>query len=76
MAVLRSQSGLYVFLLRPDSTVAVQTVEIGQDDGRTAEITSGLADGAQVTVNGMSRLQDGSVVAVAGAKPPAPAQDR
>ncbi len=69
VAVQRSQSNLYVFVVKPDSTVAVQPVEIGQDDGRTAEITRGLDDGAQVVVNGMSRLQHGSAVAVAAPRP-------
>lgn len=69
VAVQRSQSNLYVFVVRPDSTVAVQPVEIGQDDGSTAEITKGLDDGAKVVVNGMSRLQNGSPVAVAAPGP-------
>ena len=69
VAVQRSQSSLYVFVVRPDATVAVQPVEIGQDDGQTAEITKGLQDGAIVATNGMSRLQNGSAVAVAEPKP-------
>jgi len=64
VAVLRSQTNLYVFVLKPDLTVAVQPIEIGQDDGTTAVITKGLADGVKVVVNGMSRLQDGSRVTV------------
>jgi multidrug efflux system membrane fusion protein len=64
VAVLRSQTNLYVFVLKPDSTVAVQPIEIGQDDGTTAVITKGLDDGVKVVVNGMSRLQDGSHVTV------------
>jgi multidrug efflux system membrane fusion protein len=63
-AVLRSQTNLYVFVLKPDSTVAVQPVEIGQDDGTTAVITKGLDDGVNIVVNGMSRLQNGSRVTV------------
>ena len=63
-AVLRSQTNLYVFVLKPDSTVAIQSVEIGQDDGTIAIITKGLDDGVNVVVNGMSRLQNGSRVTV------------
>jgi multidrug efflux system membrane fusion protein len=62
IAVQRGPSNLYVFVVRPDSTVAVQPVEIGQDDGTTAIVTKGLEDGAKVVVNGMSRLQNGSRV--------------
>jgi multidrug efflux system membrane fusion protein len=66
VAVQRSQTKLYVFVVRPDSTVAAATVELGQDDGSTAVITKGLDDGAKVVVNGMSRLQDGTRVAATG----------
>ncbi len=69
VAVQRSQTNLYVFVLKPDATVAVQPVERGQDDGTTAVILKGLADGAQVVVNGASRLQNGSRVAVAETRP-------
>jgi multidrug efflux system membrane fusion protein len=69
VAVQRSQTGLYVFGVKPDSTVAVLPVELGQDDGHTAVITKGLDDGTKVVVNGMSRLQNGSRIVVAQAKP-------
>jgi multidrug efflux system membrane fusion protein len=64
ITVQRSQTSLYVFVLKPDSTVAIQPVEVGQDDGTTAVITEGLDDGVKVVVNGMSRLQNGSRVTV------------
>jgi multidrug efflux system membrane fusion protein len=69
IAVQRADNSLYVFLLAPDSTIAVQPVAIGQDDGQTVVITKGLDDRARVAVNGMSRLQNGSHVAVSPAKP-------
>jgi len=68
VAVQRSQTGLYVFVLKPDSTVAVQPVEIGQNDGTSTIVTKGLEDGSKVVVNGMSRLQNGSRVAVTDPK--------
>jgi multidrug efflux system membrane fusion protein len=69
VAVQRGPNNLFVYLLKPDQTVSVQPVELGQDDGRTAVVLKGLTDGARVVVNGMSRLQNGSRVAVADAKP-------
>jgi multidrug efflux system membrane fusion protein len=69
VAVQRGAKGLYVFVVRPDSTAAVQPVELGQDDGRTAVVLRGLDDRAQVIVAGMSRLQDGSRVAATPAAP-------
>ena len=69
VAVQRSQNNLYVFVLKPDATVAVQPVELGQDDGQVAVIAKGLDDTARVAVNGMSRLLDGARVAVVPARP-------
>ena len=68
VAVQRGQAGLYVFVLKPDSTVAVQPIEIGQNDGNTAVVTKGLEDGSKVVVNGMSRLQNGTRVSVTDPK--------
>ncbi|MBU6498187.1 MAG: efflux RND transporter periplasmic adaptor subunit [Rhodospirillales bacterium] len=68
VAVQRSQTGLFVYIVKPNATVGVQKVAIGQDDGTYAVVTSGLADGAQVVVSGQSRLRDGSHVAVSAAK--------
>ncbi len=64
IAVQRSANGLFVYLLKPDSTVAVQPVEIGQDDGQYVVITKNLDEGAQVVTNGQSRLQNGTKVSV------------
>ena len=69
IAVQRSAAGLFVYLVKPDSTAAVQRIEIGQDDGQTAVVTKNLEEGAQVVVNGQSRLQNGSRVAATPAKP-------
>ncbi len=69
IAVQRGQSNLYVFLLTPDSTVTVQPVEIGQDDGQSVVITKGLDDGARVAVAGMSRLENGTRVTVTQSRP-------
>jgi multidrug efflux system membrane fusion protein len=64
VAVQRGPNGLYVYLVKPDTTVAIQPVEVRQDDGQIAVIASGLDPGATVVTNGMSRLQAGSHVAV------------
>ncbi len=59
MAVNRGPGGLYVYLVKPDSTVAMQPVDVEQDDGQVAVIARGLGEGAQVVTNGQSRLQVG-----------------
>ncbi len=64
IAVQRGASGLFAFVVKPDGKVALQPVEVQQDDGQLAVIARGIDEGAQVVTNGMSRLQNGSVVAV------------
>ncbi len=63
-AVQRGPNGLYVYLVRPDQTVALTPVTLTQDDGATAVIADGIAAGAEIVVQGQMRLQDGSHVAV------------
>ena len=63
-AVLHGQDRLYVYVLNPNQTVSVRTVEIKSDDGTLAILKSGLEEGQQVVTDGQSRLQEGSHVAV------------
>lgn len=67
--VQRSQSDLFVYVVKPDNTAAIQKVEIGQDDGQIVVITKGLEEGAQVVSAGQSRLRAGTPVVATPAKP-------
>ena len=69
IAVQRGPANLFVYVVKPDNTVALTPVKIGQDDGQTVIIASGLEDGQQVVVNGQSRLQNGVRVVPTQAKP-------
>ncbi len=64
VAVQRGPNGLYVYIVKPDNTAAMQPVDVRQDDGRVAVIGNGVDEGVLVVTNGMSRLQNGSQVAV------------
>lgn len=64
IAVQHSASGLYVYMVKPDSTVVRQDVQVQRDDGKVAIIAKGLQPGQPVVTNGQSRLQDGTRVAV------------
>jgi len=68
VAVQHGPSGLYVFVVNPDQTVAVRPVEVAQDDGQWAVISKGLEDHVQVVTNGQSRLQSGTHVVATLAK--------
>ena len=66
-AVQRGLAGLYVFIVKPEGTVARQDVEMTLDNGQRAVVTTGVKPGDQVVTGGHSRLTAGSRVTVAGA---------
>ena len=68
-AVLHGAPGNYVYLLKPNDTVAVRTVTVGPADGERIAITAGLAPGDRVVVDGTDRLREGAKVTIAGAPP-------
>ena len=61
-AIQRNTLSTYVYLVKPDSTVATQTVMVGTTEGDQSEVTSGLEPGAVVVLSGVDKLQDGSKV--------------
>jgi multidrug efflux system membrane fusion protein len=79
-AIQHGQQGLYVYVMKPDSTVTRAPVEVAQDDGTLAVVTNGLSPGTPVVRSGQSRLQDGVKVSVvppqANATAAAPAASR
>jgi multidrug efflux system membrane fusion protein len=63
-ALQRNPQGAFVFVLKPDKTVAMRPVKIGITQGGEASLTDGLEVGEQVVVDGAERLRDGSKVEV------------
>ena len=66
-AVLNGAPGDYVYLVKPDQTVAMTKVKLGPSDGKNTAILSGLSAGESVVINGTDRLNDGSKISVATA---------
>jgi membrane fusion protein, multidrug efflux system len=64
-AIQRGAPGTFVYVVKPDRTVAVQTVTIGPTDGQRVAIMSGLQPGDSVVVDGTDRLRDGAKVTIA-----------
>lgn len=61
-AVMRGQSGTYVFALKPDQTVEVRPVRTGSTvEGFTA-VLSGVSPGENIVFDGQSRLVAGTKV--------------
>ncbi len=61
-AINRGPDGLFVYAVKPDRTVAIHPVQVAQDDGQTAVISSGLEAGVKVVTDGQSKLQNGSKI--------------
>ena len=61
--------GNFVYLVQPDSTVAVRAVKLGVADAGKTQVLSGLAVGDRVVVDGADRLRDGARVIVPGDHP-------
>jgi multidrug efflux system membrane fusion protein len=61
-AVQHGPDGLYVYVVKPDNTVAKQDVRVGYQDETAMLITDGLAGGETVVLSGQLRLQPGARV--------------
>ncbi len=68
-AVQRGAQGLFVYVVRPDNTVAQRVVKLGPAEGLRVAVNEGLATGEVVVVDGMDRLRPGAPVEVSGARP-------
>jgi multidrug efflux system membrane fusion protein len=64
-AVQRGPDGMYVYVVNPDSTVAMRPVSVGQTGGGTSVIDNGLDAGTQIVTAGQYRLQPGSLIRAA-----------
>ena len=63
-AIQLGASGNFVYLLTDNSTVSKRDVVIGPSDGKHTVISSGLAAGDKVVIDGVDRLRDGAKVKV------------
>ncbi len=66
-AVQNGPDGQFVYVVKPNSTVAMQPIQVSMDTGTVAVVTKGLTDGTLVVTRGQERLQSGTKVAVATA---------
>jgi multidrug efflux system membrane fusion protein len=73
-AVQHGASGLYVYRIKPDSTVELQPIEVGPNGDHVTVVTAGLQAGDRVVTAGQYRLQPGARVAVTDASVAKPQQ--
>jgi multidrug efflux system membrane fusion protein len=58
--ILRGAPGTFVYVTKPDGTVAMRPVKVGTSQGDKVEITDGLAAGDQIVIDGTDKLRDGA----------------
>jgi multidrug efflux system membrane fusion protein len=61
-AIQRNQQTTFVYLVKPDHTVAIRDVTVGTVQSDETEVTSGLVPGDIVVTTGVDKLQEGSKV--------------
>jgi len=61
-AIQRGPDGMYVYIIKPDSTVAMQPVTVTEMSNGTSVVQKGLDAGTRIVVSGQYRLQPGSLV--------------
>ncbi|HXE21074.1 MAG TPA: MdtA/MuxA family multidrug efflux RND transporter periplasmic adaptor subunit [Rhodoferax sp.] len=62
-AIQLSSTGQFVYVVKADNTVTVRNVSTGPTQGDLTAITSGLAPGETVVVDGIDKLREGAKVA-------------
>ena len=67
-AILRGQSGLFVYTANARGAVHVTTVTTGPTDGDNTAILTGVSPGQQVVTDGTDRLREGACVVVPSAQ--------
>lgn len=64
-ALQRSPQSTFVYLVKPDSTVEMRSVEVQRTEGDDAAIGKGISPGEVVVIDGVDKLQPGTTVALA-----------
>ena len=65
-ALQRGPDGMFVYIVKPDSTVAEQPVTVANNSETVAVVTQGLEAGQQVVTSNAFRLEPGTLVRVTG----------
>jgi multidrug efflux system membrane fusion protein len=66
IAVQASQTGQFVYVVKPDSTVEMRNVTVARQQGEQMVIASGLSAGEEVVTDGQLRLTPGARIVRAG----------
>ena len=69
-AIQRGPNGVFVYLVNPDSTVAVRNVQVDTIQGPMAIVAQGVQPGERVVVDGQNQLRAGAKVDPRPVAPP------
>lgn len=69
-AIQRGPQGTFVFVVKPDKTVEIRSVNVSVSQNNLAAIASGLSQNDQVVTDGQDKLQAGSKVEPRAGTPP------
>src|SRR5258706_11318105 len=64
-AVQRGAQGMFVYVVKDDSTVTVRPVKVGPTGGPVTAIDAGVEPGEKVVVDGVDRLREGAKIETA-----------
>jgi membrane fusion protein, multidrug efflux system len=64
-----SQQGAFVYVVKPDDTIELRQVTLGQRQGDDVVVTQGLADGERTVVTGQLAVVPGAKVRIVAAAP-------
>jgi multidrug efflux system membrane fusion protein len=64
VAIQRSPTETFVYVIKLDDTVEERAVEIGPPEGGWTQIVNGVAAGDRIVTEGLDQLKDGSKVTV------------
>jgi multidrug efflux system membrane fusion protein len=71
-AIQRGPEGIFTWVVKPEGVVEARPITVGPTTADQTIVTSGLADGERVVVNGQYKLRLGSHVTVNSPPEPAP----
>jgi multidrug efflux system membrane fusion protein len=66
VAIQRGPQGPYMYVVKPDHTVTIHPITVGEIQGGDVSVISGISDGDLVVVDGAERLREGARVELKG----------
>jgi multidrug efflux system membrane fusion protein len=66
VAIQRGPQGPYMYVVKPDRTVTIHPITVGEIQGGDVSVNSGISEGDLVVVDGAERLREGAKVELKG----------